>query len=118
MAKRKRRKSAGPQPTRNPRRAGLEASGGAGAARAARPKAGEPVPPSIRGVAIRAGIVAALFFPYLVYVVGESPGAAAIVTAIAFGLMIPLGMALDRFRYRRQRRRWEERRAARSPASR
>jgi hypothetical protein len=61
-------------------------------------------------VLIRAGIVAAIFYPYLIYVVGETPAAAFVVSVIAFGLMIPLGMLLDRFRYRRQMRRYEQRR--------
>jgi len=33
---------------------------------------------------------------------------------VAFGLMVPLGLSIDRFRYRRQMRRWEEKRASRS----
>jgi len=109
VARRKRRKSAGPPPVRNPRRTAAEAAEAAKPGPKRRP--GEPVPPSFRGVLIRAAIVAAIFFPYLVYVVDESPGAAFVVTAIAFALMIPLGLWLDRFRYKRQMRRWEERRA-------
>ncbi len=110
MAKRKRRKSAGPPPVHNPKRAAVEASGGAPTS-APRRKPGEPAPPSFKGVLLRAGIVAALFYPYLIYIVGESPGGSLLLTAIAFGLMIPLGILLDRFRYKRQMRKWEERRA-------
>lgn len=110
MAKRKRRKSAGPPPVHNPKRAALETSGQA-TAKAPKRKPGEPVPPSMRGVMIRAGIVAAIFYPYLIYIVGESPVGALVITLAAFGLMIPLGILLDRFRYRRQMRRWEEGRA-------
>jgi len=115
MAKRKRRKSAGPPPVHNPKRA----AGDTGTATAEAPKApkrrpGEPVPPSFKGVLLRAGIVAAIFYPYLIYVVGESPAAALVVSLVAFGLMIPLGMFLDRFRYRRQMRRYEEKRAGSS----
>jgi len=115
MAKRKRRKGAGPPPVHNPKRAAADA----GTAAAERPRApkrrpGEPVPPSFKGVLLRAGIVAAIFYPYLIYVVGESPAAALVVSLVAFGLMIPLGMFLDRFRYRRQMRRYEEKRAGSS----
>jgi hypothetical protein len=81
---------------------------------APRRRPGEPLPPSFKGVLVRAAIVAAIFYPYLIYVVDESPGAAFAVTAIAFALMIPLGLWLDRFRYKRQMRRWEERRAGSS----
>jgi hypothetical protein len=114
MAKRKKRKSAGPPPAHNPRRAALEASGQAPKASAPKLKPGEPAPPSMRGVLVRAGIVAVLFYPYLVYVVGSSPAAALVVTLVAFGLMIPLGILLDRFRYKRQMRKWEEKRAGQS----
>ena len=114
MAKRKKRKSAGPPPAHNPRRAALEASGQAPMAATPKLKPGEPAPPSMRGVLVRAGIVAAIFYPYLVYVVGSSPGGALVVTIIAFGLMIPLGIFLDRFRYKRQLRKWEEKRAGQS----
>jgi hypothetical protein len=114
VAKRKKRKSAGPPPAHNPRRAALEASGQAPKASAPKLKQGEPAPPSMRGVLVRAGIVAVLFYPYLVYVVGSSPAAALVVTLVAFGLMIPLGILLDRFRYKRQMRKWEEKRAGQS----
>jgi hypothetical protein len=116
MAKRKRRKGAGPPPVHNPRRAEVEASGGRARSAAPKLKQGEPAPPSFRGVLLRAGIVAAIFYPYLIYIVGESPGVALLITLIAFGLMIPLGLFLDRFRYKRQMRRFEERRAG--PSSR
>jgi hypothetical protein len=111
VAKRKRRKSAGPPPVHNPKRAALEASGQAPSSSAPKRKPGEPVPPSFKGVALRAGIVAAIFYPYLIYIVGESPGASLLLTGLAFALMIPLGILLDRFRYKRQLRKWEERRA-------
>jgi Flp pilus assembly protein TadB len=109
VAKRKRRRSAGPPPVHNPKRATAQTTEAAKAAPKRRPD--EPVPPSFRGVLIRAAIVAAIFYPYLVYVVDESPGAAFVVTLIAFVLMLPLGIWLDRFRYKRQLRRYEERRA-------
>ena len=115
MAKRKRRKSAGPPPVHNPKRAALEAAEGPSRSSAPKLKQGEPVPPSLRGVLLRAGIVAAIFYPYLIYIVGESPAAALVISLLAFGLMIPLGLLLDRFRYKRQLRRWEERRAERRP---
>jgi hypothetical protein len=114
VAKRKRRKSAGPPPVHNPRRAAMEASGEAPRKDAPKRRQGEPSPPSFKGVALRAGIVAVIFYPYLIYIVGEDPGPSLIITVLAFGLMLPLGMLLDRWRYRRQMRKWEEARAARS----
>lgn len=108
MARRKRRKGVGPPPAHSPRKAAQEQSG-----RPAAPKRrpGEPIPPSFRGVVVRALIIAALFYPYLIYVAGESTGPALLISLVAFGLMLPLGLFLDRARYRRQMRRFEERRA-------
>ena len=117
MARRKRRKAAGPPPAHSPRREALAATSSSAEPKAKR-RPNEPVPSTLRGIATRAGIVAAIFYPYLIYVVGETPGVAAVVSVIAFGLMIPLGILLDRFRYRRQMRRYEERRAERSPGRR
>lgn len=114
MAKRKRRRpGAGPPPVRNPRR---EAAVAAGTDTSATPrrKPGEPIPPSFKGVLLRAAIVAALFFPYLVYVAGEEPNVAALISVIAFAIMIPFGLLIDRLRYRMQLRRHERARAART----
>jgi hypothetical protein len=110
MARRKRRKSAGPPPAHNPRRAAVETSGAATTA-AAKRRPGEPVPPTIKGVLIRVGVVSAIFLVALIYVVGETPGAALLVTLLAVCIMIPLGLFLDRYRYKRELRKWEERRA-------
>jgi hypothetical protein len=107
MAKRKRRKSAGPPPV--PKKAPADTSGSATAT--VKRKPGEPLPASLRGVLIRAGIVAAIFYPYLVYVIDEDPWTALGLTAIAFALMVPIGLFLDRMRYKRQMRRWQEKRA-------
>jgi hypothetical protein len=75
------------------------------------------MPPSFKGVLIRALIVAGLFYPYLIYVAKETPAAAAAVTGVAFALMIPLGLVLDRWRFRFQTNRLEKIRAAKSGKS-
>lgn len=112
MARRKPRKSAGPPPNHGPKRERRAGEGGAAPSKQAaqKRKPGEPHPPSFRGVAIRAAIVAALFFPYLIYIADHTIVAALVVTAVAFVLMLPLGMVMDRFRYRRQMAKWNERR--------
>ena len=119
MAKRKKRKGAGPPPVTGPKRpsavAEREVTASKAASQGPKRRSGEPVPPSFRGVLLRAGIIIALFYPYLVYVVGEDPGPAFLISLVALALMVPLGLFLDRFRYRRQMRRWEQRRAARTP---
>lgn len=110
MARRKPRKSAGPQPHHNPKRAKAEAQAGGTAAAKPKRRAGEPHPPSFKGVAIRAAIVSALFYPYLVYIMGEAPGPSGVLTLVAFLMMLPLGLFLDRFRYKRQMARWQQKR--------
>jgi hypothetical protein len=120
MARRKPRKNAGPQPHHGPKKARREGTGATASAPAApKRRPGEPHPPSFKGVAIRAAIVSALFYPYLIYVAGHSVAAALIVTGVAFLFMLPLGLVMDRFRYRRQMAKWNERRggsAAPKPA--
>ncbi len=112
MAKRKKRKGAGPQPVGVKKTGGSPTEEGASAKPAA-PKRlpGEPIAVSFKGVVIRAAIVAAIFYPYLVYVVDEEPGPAALIALLAFVLMVPLGVAIDRFRYNRQMKRWNARRS-------
>jgi len=94
---------------KNPRH--VPADTGAGATERAVSGPGGPRPVSYRGVLLRAGIVCLLFLPYLIYIAGESPGVAFLVTLVAFAIMIPVGIVLDRFRYRIQARRFERRRA-------
>ncbi len=109
-AKRKRRKGAGPPPAASPRRTALEAASPSGKVAPKRHSAA-PVPASPRGVFLRAGLVAAVFYPYLVLFADESPVTALVIALIAFAMMVPLGLFLDRVRYRRQMRRYEEKRA-------
>jgi hypothetical protein len=112
MAKqRKKRKGVGPPPAASPRRAAMAEAGGDAKAAAPKRKSGEPVPSSPRGVFMRAGIVALLFYPYLIFAAGQTPISALAIALIAFGLMLPLGLFLDRVRYKRQMRRYEEKRA-------
>jgi hypothetical protein len=94
---------------KNPRHVPAGAEGGSTERALTGP--GAPRPVSYRGVLLRAGIVCVLFFPYLIYIAGESPGIAFLVTLLAFAIMLPVGIVLDRFRYRIQARRFERRRA-------
>lgn len=110
---RKRRKGVGPPPAASPRKAAMTEAEAAGKAPSAKRRPGEPIPTSTRGVIARAAIVAGLFYLYLVYGAGEAVGVSVLLTLIAFGLMVPIGLVIDRTRYNRQMRRWEEKRAAR-----
>jgi hypothetical protein len=111
MAKRRKRRrpKAGPQPVRNPRRE-VKATTEKGSKQVSeRRRPGEPRPVSYKGIAMRAAIVAALFYPYLIYIGGETTAIALLWTVIAFAIMMPLGIAIDHARYRIQRKRYEQR---------
>lgn len=108
-AKRKKRKGVGPPPASSPRREAIAAG-----TTKVKPTTGasrEPAPASPKGVLVRAGLVAAIFYPYLIFFAGESPLTSAIVAVLAFALMVPLGLFFDRLRYNRQMRRYMEKRA-------
>jgi len=109
MAKRRKRRrpNAGPPPVKNARREDKLAAG-----EDARPTVKGVRAPrlvSLRGIAIRAMIVAGLFYPYLVYIAGEPPATAALLMVVAFAIMLPLGFAIDKVRYRLQMRNYEKR---------
>lgn len=104
MAKRKRRRpTAGPPPApqRRPETKAVESTEKRDRRR------GAPAPPSFKSVLIRAAIVLAGFMAYLLLIAQESLGTSLLIAAIAAALMLPLGLALDRLRYRMQMRRWE-----------
>lgn len=71
-----------------------------------RPRPGEPRPPSFQGVLVRALVIALLYGAFLAFAMRERPLVAAVVALFGFALMIPLGLLLDRFRYRAQMKRW------------
>ncbi|MDH3226433.1 MAG: hypothetical protein OEM67_05010 [Thermoleophilia bacterium] len=110
MAKRRKRRrpKAGPQPVKHPGRE-VESASEKKKDAPVRREPDAPRPVSYKGLAIRAGIVAALFYPYLLYIGGESPSVALIWTVIAFAIMMPVGIAIDHVRYRLQRKRYDQR---------
>ena len=68
QAPQERRPAAGP----GPKKAAANRRGGVGHRARSSASPGEPLPASFRGVLIRAGIVAAIFYPYLIYVIDEN----------------------------------------------
>lgn len=119
MARRKPRKNVGPQPHHGPkktRRADGAQGHSATGASAPKRRPGQPHPASFQGVAIRAAIVSALFYPYLVYIAKEDQGRSAMLTGVAFLMMLPIGLFMDRLRYRRQMARWNEKHGVKKPA--
>lgn len=61
---------------------------------------------------LRAAIIAGLYYLFLVVLLGESPTVAAAISGVGFALMIPIGMLLDRTRYRMQMKRWQRQHGA------
>lgn len=82
-------------------------------ARRSSPGKGMPQPMSFRGVALRALVAALIFFVYVMVVGGAGPEAALPFAALAFVLMVPLGLLMDRAVYRLRMRRWQRDRGAR-----
>lgn len=108
MAKRKRRRpNAGPPPA--PQRRTPEKAEESESKRLQRQ--GAPAPPSFRSVLIRAAFVLVAFAAYLWFIAKEDPATILLISLIAAALMLPLGVGLDRLRYRFQMRRWERQRA-------
>ena len=56
---------------------------------------------------IRAGLIAAVYYIFLVLVLREDATIAGLISLFGFALMIPLGLLLDRMRFRMQMRRWQ-----------
>jgi len=109
IAKRKKRRPAGPPPAKSPK---LEraVSGAGGRAKpqrgAARKPTGPPVEPSFKGIVVRAAIIAGVYYMFLVFLLRTEPGVAILVALLGFLLMLPIGWYIDRRRYRTQLRRW------------
>ena len=59
---------------------------------------------------VRAGVIAAVYYLFLVLLLKTEPGVAVLIAVLGFALMLPIGWFIDRRRYRTQLRRWEARR--------
>lgn len=112
IAKRKKRRPAGPPPAKSPKLEREQQKGASTSGRPQRPRRGSapPVEPSFRSVAIRAALIAGVYYLFLVFLLQTEPGVALVVAAFGFALMLPLGYLIDRWRYRSQMKKWEARR--------
>jgi hypothetical protein len=61
----------------------------------------------VRSILVRAGIIAGLYYVFLLVLLREDALTALIISAIGFALMVPLGLLFDRLRYRSQMKRWQ-----------
>lgn len=66
--------------------------------------------PSFKGIVVRAGVIAAVYYLFLVFLLKTEPTVAILVAVLGFAMMLPIGWFIDRRRYRVQLRKWEERR--------
>lgn len=114
MAKRRKPRPTGPPPARSPKMERVAA--GTERPKASGPRGPEPRPPSIKGVLVRAVVIAAIYGLFLLVVLREKPLTSLVVTLFGFALMVPLGMMFDRMRYRSQMKRWRERGGVPAPA--
>ncbi len=113
MAKRRKPRPTGPPPAKSPKMQRI--SEGAEAPKETRLRAGEPRPPAFRGVLVRAFVISIAYGALLAFVLKEKPVIAAAVALFGFCLMIPLGMLMDRMRYRAQMKRWRRARGIPEP---
>lgn len=74
-------------------------------------KPGEPVPPAPQGVLKRAGFIAAGYVLVLIFILKLNTILAIGVGVIGFGIMVPMGLLIERWRYRAQMRKWTDSRA-------
>lgn len=108
MAKRRKPRPAGPPPAKSPKMQRL--ASGTEPVKARRRAPGEPKPPSWRTAVGRALIFGALYYLLVVWLTPDtSPQQAALLAVAAFAIMIPVGMLMDRLRYRTQMKRWRAR---------
>lgn len=61
---------------------------------------------------MRAGVISAIYYMFLVFVLKTGAGVGAAIGVLGFVIMLPLGYFIDRWRYRRELRRWEAKRSS------
>ena len=108
IAKRRKNRPTGPPPARSPK---LEREAVDETKKGPKRKPGEPVPPNPQGVLKRAGFIAAGYVLVLIFILKLNTILAIGVGVIGFGIMVPMGLLIERWRYRAQLRKWTASRA-------
>jgi len=108
IAKRRKNRPTGPPPARSPK---AQREAAEEVTRGPKRKPGEPVPPSPQGVLKRAGFIAAGYVLVLIFILKITTVLAIGVGVIGFGLMVGMGLLIERWRYRSQMRKWTDSRA-------
>ncbi|MCB9012316.1 MAG: hypothetical protein H6531_10865 [Actinobacteria bacterium] len=58
---------------------------------------------------MRAGLIVAVYYLFLVLLLRTDPLPAAAISLLGLAIMLPLGYLIDRWRYRAQLRKWQAR---------
>jgi len=103
IAKRRKPRPTGPPPARSPK---IEREATQESKTGPKRKPGEPIPPSPQGVLKRAGFIAAGYVLVLVFLLHLNVIFAIGIGVIGFGLMLGMGLLIERWRYRSQLRKW------------
>lgn len=108
IAKRRKPRPTGPPPAKSPKASRADAPDAR--AKAAK-KSGEPLAPSLRSVVKRAGFIVGAYVLVLVFLLHVTALLAISMGVLGLAIMIPMGLLLDRWRYRAAMRKWSEGRA-------
>jgi hypothetical protein len=105
IAKRRKNRRTGPPPARSPK---AEREAHESVTKGPKRKPGEPIPPSPQGVLKRAGFIAAGYVLVLILILKLNTVLAIGVGVLGFGIMVPMGLLIERWRYRSQMRKWTD----------
>jgi hypothetical protein len=103
IAKRRKPRPTGPPPAHSPKR---ERDASDPAKTGPKRKSGEPVPPAAAGVLKRAGFIAAGYSLVLIFILHLGVALGVAIGLLGFAIMVPMGLLIDRWRYRSQMRKW------------
>lgn len=108
IAKRRKPRPTGPPPAHSPKRVRDVENP---AAKAPKRKPGEPIPPDPAGVLKRAGFIAAGYTLVLILLLKTGAILGIAIGLLGFAIMVPMGLLIERWRYKRQLRKWTDPRA-------
>jgi len=108
IAKRRKQRPTGPPPAHSPKR---ERDAESPTPKGPKRKPGEPVRPDAGGVLKRAGLIAAGYTLVLIFLLHTGVVVGIAIGLLGFAIMVPMGLLIDRWRYKRQMRTWTASRA-------
>jgi hypothetical protein len=108
IAKRRKPRPTGPPPAPSPKR---ERDAETAVTKGPKLKPGEPAKPAPGGVLKRAGFISAAYVLVLIFILHISIPLGVAIGFLGFAVMVPMGLLIDRWRYRSQMRKWTASRA-------